>query len=130
MKTIIAGSRNGISEQDVQKAINECGWEITEVVCGKAKGADSFGERWAIQNKVPVKEFKPNWEDVSNPNAIIKINKFGKKYDSLAGIRRNHEMGDYAEALVAIWDGKSPGTKDMIHYAKSKGLKVFVYIVK
>jgi glycerophosphoryl diester phosphodiesterase len=36
-------------------------------------------------------------------------------------------MGDYADALVAVWDGSSRGTAHMIKYAKEKGLKVHVY---
>jgi hypothetical protein len=35
-------------------------------------------------------------------------------------------MADYADALIAIWDGKSKGTKHMIDIAKKKGLKVFI----
>jgi hypothetical protein len=29
-------------------------------------------------------------------------------------------------ALIAVWDGKSPGTKHMIETAKARGLPVFV----
>jgi hypothetical protein len=39
-------------------------------------------------------------------------------------------MGDYAHALIAVWDGKSKGTHHMIEYSKRKGLCVFIYIVK
>lgn len=38
-------------------------------------------------------------------------------------------MGDYADALIALWDGQSKGTKGMIDYAKKKGLEVYVYIL-
>lgn len=46
-----------------------------------------------------------------------------------AGVIRNHEMGDIATHLVAIWDGQSSGTKDMIDYAVKKGLHVDVSLV-
>jgi len=36
-------------------------------------------------------------------------------------------MADMSNALIAIWDGKSKGTKHMIDIANKKGLKVFVY---
>ena len=36
-------------------------------------------------------------------------------------------MGDYAEALVAFWDGRSAGTLNMIRYAKKIGLEIRVY---
>lgn len=130
MTTIIAGSRRGISYQDICDAMDACGWTPTEIVSGKAYGADTFGEQWAIKNKIPIKEFPAKWDDISHPKAVIRTNSYGKKYNVMAGLWRNHEMGDYADALVAIWDGKSTGTKDMIDYATKKGLKVFVWKVE
>jgi len=35
-------------------------------------------------------------------------------------------MADYADALVAIWDGVSKGTAGMIADATRKGLQVYV----
>jgi hypothetical protein len=35
-------------------------------------------------------------------------------------------MADYADYLVAFWDGKSRGTLLMINLAKEKGLKIKV----
>lgn len=60
-----------------------------------------------------LKYFYPNWE----------------KYGKSAGIIRNHEMGDYADYLLAFWDGTSKGTKDMIDYMKKIGKhgKVIIY---
>lgn len=116
MRCIIAGSREGIEYQDILSAMVECPWssEITEVVSGKARGVDTMGEQWAKENNIPIKEFPADW------------NKHGR----IAGILRNEDMGRYADALVAIWDGESKGTKHMIDYSKNKGLKVFVYNLK
>lgn len=41
-------------------------------------------------------------------------------------IWRKDEIVDYATHLVAFWDEKSRGTKDMIDYATKKGLEVKV----
>ena len=35
-------------------------------------------------------------------------------------------MADYADYLVAFWDGKSKGTSLMINLVKEKGLKIRV----
>jgi hypothetical protein len=80
-----------------------------EFVLGGARGADSLGERFANEYGFKKKMFIPDWS-------------VGKK----AGILRNHEMGDYANHLIAFWDERSSGTKDMINYATKKGLKVKV----
>lgn len=109
MKTIIAGTRTILDYNLVKKTIAESGFKITEVVSGCAKGVDTFGERWAAEHGVPVKKFPAAW----------------KTHGKAAGSIRNAQMGDYAEALIAVTTG-SPGTRNMIEYAKKKGLKVFV----
>lgn len=113
MKTIIAGTSSLNNYQDVLKAIKDSGFNITEVVCGMAKGPDTFGEMYAKANHIPVVYFPADW------------NSHGRA----AGPIRNKEMGDYSEALIAIWDGVSKGTKNMIDYALKKRLKVYVKVV-
>lgn len=110
MRVIIAGSRTITSKLALLTALVKSGFTITEVVCGGASGVDTLGFDWARANSVPVKTILPDW----------------KKHGKAAGQIRNREMGDYAEALIAIWDGKSRGTKGMIDYAKKKGLAVYV----
>src|SRR3972149_6584489 len=110
MKLIIAGGRDA-TYFNVLTAIEECEstgpfnpYDVHEVVCGCAKGADMAGNRWATLNGIPVVYFHPDWEGD------------GKA----AGHIRNRKMGDYATHLLAVWDGKSKGTKGMIEYATKK----------
>jgi hypothetical protein len=112
MRVIIAGSRNITDYAFVQEAVRESGFDITEVVSGGAKGVDLLGERYAEENNINIKRFIPDWSQ-------------GKS----AGIKRNMQMGDYAEALIACWDGDSRGTKHMIEYAGRNGLSVYVKYV-
>lgn len=112
MKVIVAGSRE-INDYDVVKAaIEQSHFQITEVVCGEARGPDKLGKAWAIANHVSVKSMPADWE------------KFGRR----AGYRRNEEMGDSADALIAVWDGVSKGTKHMIDYMEK--LKKPIFIMK
>jgi hypothetical protein len=108
MKTIIAGSRGITDQKAVDEAIAECGWKITEVVCGKAAGVDSLGEAWATAQNVSLKAFPADWHT------------FGRA----AGFRRNADMAEYAEALILVWDGNSPGSRMMKDIARRKGLKI------
>ncbi|NKE72859.1 DUF2493 domain-containing protein [Candidatus Manganitrophus noduliformans] len=110
MRTIIAGSRTINDSLLVEQAVRESGFRITEVLSGGARGVDCLGEEWARRNGVPVRHFPADWE------------RYGKR----AGYVRNEEMADRAEALISVWDGRSPGTGQMIEIAKRKGLKVFV----
>ena len=118
MKIVIAGSRNFNNYDFLENKINELiknkQIDITEIVSGKAKGADFLGEKYASLNNISIKEFPANW------------NLYGKK----AGFLRNQEMGNYADVLIAFWDGNSKGTKHMIDYMKSLKKQVFVFNFK
>lgn len=113
MKVIVAGSRNITAFSTVQAAIEASCFEITEVVSGAAKGVDTLGEQWARENGVQIKRFPADWT----------------KNGRAAGPIRNRQMAEYAEALIAIWDGVSRGTENMIEEARKRNLQVFVFIV-
>lgn len=98
-------------------AILNAEWKITEVVSGCAIGVDRLGESWAEYCNVPVKLFPAQWRDRDGV------------YDNSAGYKRNVEMAQYADALIAIWDGKSRGTKHMIDIATKRGLRVYIHRV-
>ena len=113
MKVIIAGSRTIIQYDKVKEAILNSKYNISEVVSGTAIGVDRYGERFALLNNIPIKKFPANWD------------KYGKK----AGIIRNEEMAKYADALIAVWNGTSSGTKHMIYIAEKYHLKTYISIV-
>lgn len=127
MKVVISGSRSILDSGIVDMAVAESGFEVSEVISGGAKGVDSLGESWAEKNEIPVTVFAANWEILTHPDAIIRTNSWGQKYDSKAGLRRNELMAVYADALIAIWDGKSRGTKHMIKMARKRELPIYVY---
>lgn len=111
MKTIIAGSRNAdLSMKQLMDIIQLAGFPITEVVSGNSGNVDKLGEKWGLGMKLPVTQFNAAWQT----------------YGSSAGPRRNRQMADYAEALIAIWDGKSRGTLNMIKEATKRQLKIYV----
>jgi hypothetical protein len=110
MRTIIAGSRDCRSMKAVLHAVANCGWSITVVLSGAARGADTLGENWAEDHDIPVERFPAEWETR------------GKG----AGFFRNAQMANKADALIALWDGKSRGTEHMIRCAKARNLKIFV----
>lgn len=114
MRTIIAGSRNITSIKIVEKAIKASKIDITCVICGGAAGVDSIGKYIATINNIPVEMYLAQWDQ------------YGKK----AGFIRNEQMAENADALIAIWNGVSSGTKHMIETAKRHGLKVSIYVVK
>jgi len=110
MKVIIAGSRHIEDYELLEEAIKASGFEITKVVEGGARGVDSMARKWGDSEGIPVETHKADWDSL------------GKS----AGPRRNEGMAKVADALIAIWDGESPGTKHMIGVAERRGLQVHV----
>ena len=109
-RVIIAGSRNVIEYNKVVEAVKKSGFLIGRVVSGHANGVDKLGELYGKKNNIPVDVYPANWPE------------HGKS----AGYKRNKEMATNAEALVAIWDGESKGTLNMINLAKQHKLKTYV----
>ena len=114
MKVIICGGRSRDDYSLVKNVMDEVAAriDINEIVCGEARGADSLGKRWAIENGIQIASFPADWN----------------RYGRAAGARRNEEMGNYADYVVAFWDGKSRGTKHMIHYMEQNNKHGEVYL--
>jgi len=114
-KIIIAGSRSVTDIDVVNQAVIDSRLKnyISEVVSGTARGVDQLGEIWARQRGIPVKRFPADWDT------------FGKS----AGYKRNVVMADYADGLIAIWDGESKGTKHMIDIMLNKSKWTYVHFI-
>lgn len=113
-RVIVAGGRDFSDYQLMKNTLdhllsNKQHDEIL-VVCGGARGADLLGEKYALEKGYAIQHFLPDWEA------------FGK----VAGFKRNVQMAENADALVAFWDGESHGTKHMIETAINHGLQVRV----
>ena len=128
MKVIIAGSRSVTNYECVKQAVTSSRFKITEIVSGHAEGVDKLGERYARENNIKLKVFEPDWKNIKTPGAIVKENSYGK-YNARAGIDRNEEMGNYADALIAIIHDDSKGTSHMIEYMGKLGKKTHVRVV-
>ena len=114
MKVIICGSRSLDDYGLVKNVMDEVAARINidEVVCGEARGADSLGKRWAIENGIQIASFPADWN----------------RYGGSTGAIRNEEMGNYADYVIAFWDGKSRGTQHMIHYMEQNNKHGEVYL--
>lgn len=99
MKCVIAGTRSVHDYNLLVQTVQRSGYDITEVVCGMATGIDTLGEQWARSKDIPIKAMPADW------------NRYGKK----AGPMRNRQMAEYCDCAVIIWDGESPGTRNMIN---------------
>lgn len=115
-RIIVCGSRDfsnkALCFESLERILKDC--QNLEIVSGHAKGADMFGEEYAAIHSLKITVFKPDW----------------KQYGRGAGPIRNREMLKYAmegkPIVIAFWDGKSKGTKNMIDQAKKVNATVHV----
>jgi len=127
MRTIIAGGRDIHDPDILERAIAACPWKITEVVTGGATGVDQMGSDWARKHGLFQVQHCANWGYVDRPGAVIRTRWDGKQYDAAAGHVCNRLMAQDASALLAVWDGQSKGTKNMIEEARKAKLRVFIF---
>lgn len=121
MKIIVAGGREFKTDEHYQRMCdvldkfqNDMDGEF-ELVYGCARGADTLAYNWAISKGLKIHAFPAQWKKHK-----------GEKYDLNAGFKRNIEMAEFADALIAFWDGESKGTKHMIKEARKRGLPVLL----
>ena len=107
MKVAVIGSRN-LRVDDLGEYLPE---GVTEIVSGGARGIDTCARNYALANGLKLTEFLPEYE----------------KYGRGAPLRRNITIIEYADFVLAFWDGKSRGTKYVIDNCKKRNIPVAVY---
>lgn len=113
-RVIIAGCRDF---NDYELLKEKCDYFLQDekkedvvIISGHASGADALGERYAQERGFLLETYPAD----------------RKAHGRIAGPIRNARMASVANALIAFWDGKSMGTKNMIETAKNHNLKVVV----
>ena len=86
---------------------------LTTIISGGAKGADALAESFAkaFDYCVELEVMPADW----------------RMYRTSAGPIRNQQMALVSDGLIAFWDGRSRGTKDMIEKATRANLEVHIY---
>lgn len=84
---------------------------ITKIVSGGARGADSLAIEYAKEFNIPYYEYLPNFGRYGYPAALFK---------------RNVEIVEASDVLVAFWDGTSKGTQHAINFTKARNKEIIV----
>ena len=80
------------------------------IITGASKLTDMFTDKLSEEIDFIKEPHEAEW------------GKYGQNAISIS----NDEMTSLADALIAFWDGTSPGIKNLIEYANKKGIKVAV----
>lgn len=107
MKVAVIGSRD-LHITDLARYLPE---NTTEIVSGGARGIDSDARAYAQQNGIRLTEFLPDYQQ------------FGRG----APLKRNLQIIEYADVVLAFWDGQSRGTKYVIDHCRKQGVPVRVF---
>lgn len=110
MKLAIIGSRN-LHVENFDKYLPE---NVTEIVSGGAKGIDTDAGNYADANGIKLTVFKPQFNRFRGGATHI----------------RNKEIVNYADEVLAFWDGNSHGTAKVIEYCHETSKKVTVIKMK
>ncbi len=106
MKIAVVGSKN-LRVTEIDKYLPK---NVSEIVSGGARGIDACAKEYALKNNLKLKEFLPEYN----------------KYRKYAPLKRNIQIIEYADEILAFWDGKSKGTKFVIEECKAQNKKVTV----
>lgn len=109
MRVAVIGSR-GLSV-DISEYIPK---ETNEIISGGAKGIDSLAECYADKNNIPKLIIRPEHQT----------------FGMFAMRKRNRLIVECADMVLAIWDGKSRGTKYTIDYALRIGKPIKIITIK
>ncbi len=109
MKVAVIGSR-GFADYGLVCETLDAIPELSMIVSGGARGADSLGERYADERGLAKQIHRPDW----------------KRFGRGAGKVRNKTIVDASDLVIAFWDGASAGTKHALDYARQRGKPVRV----
>ena len=110
MKVAVIGSRS-VKIENLEKYLPP---NTTEIVSGGAVGADQTAKEYAEAHGIKLTLFLPDYE----------------KYGRIAPIERNDAIIEYADRVLAFWDGKSHGTEYVICQCKYRKVPVETVIVR
>ena len=113
MKVIIAGTRDVSDMRCLLKALEVTAFQVSTILSGGARGIDTLAYQYGKRHNIPVELYPADWDNLGRA----------------AGPIRNDQMAEAGDALIALWDGVSPGTKNMIDAMKARGKPVEVYLV-
>lgn len=113
ISVLVTGSRS-ISAFDLSPYIpRDCG----RILCYREKGIGSVAEQYARYHKIHVETAEPDGKQNGEQNGQGEISE------------QDIQMVSMADLVVAVWDGKSRGTKEIADHARKTGKPVKVITV-
>ena len=107
MKVAVIGSRS-ITVYPLEEVLPT---DTEEIISGGARGVDTLAREYAQAHGIPCTEIRPDYA----------------RYGKGAPLRRNLEIIEKADLVIALWDGKSTGTAHTIRKCREIGKPVVIF---
>ena len=112
---VICGCRNFYDKNVFSAFVDKCLAETAKeceirILSRHCSGVDAMAEQYAAEHGLQLSIYPADW----------------RRYGRAAGPKRNFEMANEADAVIAFWDGSSKGTKNMIDIADKLNKILFV----
>lgn len=108
MKVAVIGSRS-LKVAELERFLPE---GVDCIVSGGALGVDSSAADFAKRQGIPLKVFRPDYDS------------WGRR----APLIRNTQIVDFADMVLAFWDGVSKGTEFVVSYCQRQGKPLKIYL--
>lgn len=110
MRVAVVGSRQ-VNDEVLKQILLVLPVSTSEIISGGADGVDALAAQVAELLEIPLKTFLPDYET------------YGKR----APLIRNLKIVDYADEVLAFWDGRSHGTRHIVGECIKRQKPVRIY---
>lgn len=110
MRVAVIGSRN-LRVDDLEQYLPE---NVSEIISGGAKGVDTSAAEYAKAHDLKLTTLLPDY----------------RRYGRGAPLKRNVQIAESADLVLAFWDGKSHGTKFVIDHCRKHHLPISVHLME
>ena len=111
MRTIIDGSEKVRNQKAIEEAIQESGFEVSEIVTAGRPGASALGAYWGKTHNCEVSQFPPKGDDLKGQQ------------------QTNKRMAKYADAVIIVTDEPDSLDRNLIEHAEKRDMPVHVHSI-
>ncbi len=109
MRVAVVGSR-GLCVEHLEDYLPT---DTTEIISGGARGVDTSAREYALRHGLKLTEYLPEYS----------------RYGRAAPLKRNITILESADLVLAFWDGKSKGTKNVIDHCRKRNIPITVHLL-
>ena len=112
MRTIIDGSEKIKNQKAIEDAIEESGFDVSEIVTAGRPGASALGAYWGKMHNCEISQFPPKGDDLKAQQQV------------------NKRMAKYADAVIIVTNAPDDLDQNLIEHAEKRDMPVHVHEIE